>query len=139
MSAGAQQLDSGLVANLHAAASEQSNSSREVGRFAALVVIEFGARRTQLIVKEMNQRVLDLAHIAMLFFVGLNKSSACEIIAGLVVDLVAFDKFGWKNVWRHKHWLGTKCTNRCLRQIFLVTRGLFVLVATALIFNEFAT
>ena len=135
MSAGAQQLDSGLVANLHAAASEQSNSSREVGRFAALVVIEFGTRRTQLIVKEMNQRVLDLAHIAMLFFVGLNKGCARHV----VVDLVAFDKFGWKNVWRDKHWLGPKCTNRCLRQIFLVTRGLLVFVATALIFNEFAT
>jgi hypothetical protein len=43
---------------------------------AAFVVVELGARRTQLIVKEMNQRVLDLAHIAMLFFVGLDKGRA---------------------------------------------------------------
>ena len=83
----------------------------------------------------MNQRVLDLAHVAMLFFVGLNKCSACEI----VVDLVAFDKFGWKNIGRNKDWFGAKGANRCLRQIFLVTRRLFVLVAAPLIFDEFAT
>ena len=79
----------------------------------------------------------------MLFFVGFNKSRTrfpvIDLVIDFVVDFVTFNKFGWKNVWRDKHWLGTKCTNRCLRQIFLVTRGLFVFVATALIFNEFAT
>ena len=83
----------------------------------------------------MDQRVFDLAHIAMLFFVGLNKGRAREI----VVDLVAFDKFGWKNVGGDKDWFGPKSANSSLGQILLVARGLFVFVATTLIFDEFAT
>ena len=87
----------------------------------------------------MDQRVFDFADVAMLFFVGLYECSARQAIINFIIDLVIFNKFGWKNIGCDKDWFGTKRTNSGLSQILLVARGLFVFVATTLIFDEFAT
>ena len=63
--AAAQQLQSGLVADLDPPAGEQRDASGQVGQFGALVVVERGAGRTHLVVEMMQLRVVLLAHIAV--------------------------------------------------------------------------
>ena len=59
----------------------------------------------------MDQGVLHLADVAVLFFVGFNKSRTrfpvIDLVIDFVIDLVTFNKFGWKNVWRDEHGLST--------------------------------
>ena len=65
LGAGAQQLQAGLVADLHAPAGEQRHAPVQIRRFAALGVVERRAVRAQLVVEKMDQRVLLLAHVAV--------------------------------------------------------------------------
>src|SRR5687767_10555189 len=67
----AQQLESRLVADLHAPAGEQRDAATEIGQLGALTEVQLRARRTQLIVEVMNQRVLLLADVAVLELAGL--------------------------------------------------------------------
>src|SRR5205807_10641715 len=62
----AQQLDPGLVADLHAAAREQRDATAQVGGLAALRVVEVAALEAHLVVEVMQRRVLLLAHVAVL-------------------------------------------------------------------------
>ena len=80
----------------------------------------------------MNQRVLHLADVTVLFLIGLNKG--CTGFVG-VVDLVTLNKFRRKNIGRHKHWLGAQGANGSLCEILLVTSSFLILVAAALIFD----
>ena len=65
LGAGAQQLQAGLVADLHAAAGEQRHAPAQVGQLAALGVVERGALGAQLVVEEMDRRIFLLAHVAV--------------------------------------------------------------------------
>src|SRR5688572_32370275 len=67
----AQQLESRLVADLHAPAGEQRDAATEIGQLGALAKVQLRARRTQLIVEVMDQRVLLLADVAVLELAGL--------------------------------------------------------------------
>ena len=64
--AGAQQLDPGLVADLHAAAREQRDAALEVGGLGALREVELGARRAELVVEVVQLAVGLLADVAVL-------------------------------------------------------------------------
>ena len=61
-----QQLDAGLVADLHAPARQQGHAAREVGGLAALAIVEVAALRAQLVVERMDLDVAALAHVAVL-------------------------------------------------------------------------
>ena len=63
--AGAQQLQPGLVADLHAAAGEQRHASAQVGQLGALAEVELRARRAQLVVEMVDDGVLLLADVAV--------------------------------------------------------------------------
>ena len=80
----------------------------------------------------MNQRVLHLADVTVLFLIGLNKCRAAFVG---VVDLVTLNKFGGKNVGSHEYWFGAQGANGSLREILLVTSSFLILVAAALIFD----
>ena len=62
--AGAQQLEAGLIADLHAPAGEQRDAAAQVGELGALGEVDLRARRAQLIVEVMDRVVL-LADVAV--------------------------------------------------------------------------
>ena len=64
----AQQLDAGLVADLHPSAGQQRDPAPQVRQLGALGEVELRARRAQLIVKMVDCRVLLLADVAVLRF-----------------------------------------------------------------------
>ena len=103
MGAGAQQLDAGLIADFYPSAGEQRHATGEVGQFAALGVIEVGARGAELIVKMVQHIERPLAHVAMLRLECLAK---IRIVNG---DL--FVAAGQQVVGRGEHRLATKRTN----------------------------
>ena len=61
-----QELEAGLVADLHATAGQQRDAPAQIGQLGALREIEVTARRAQPVVEMMNGRVLLLADVAML-------------------------------------------------------------------------
>ena len=63
----AQQLEPGLVADLDASAGEQGDAPAQVGQFGALAEVELGAGRAQLVVEVVDELVLLLADVAMLW------------------------------------------------------------------------
>ena len=63
-----QQLDAGLIADLHSAAGKQGGAPREVGQLATLAVVELGAGGAELIVEVVQHGEVALAHVAMLLF-----------------------------------------------------------------------
>ena len=63
--AGPQQLDPGLVADLHASPGEQRDPAREVRGLRTLRVVAIGTARTQLVVEVVDERVLLLADVAV--------------------------------------------------------------------------
>ena len=74
--AGAQQLDAGLVADLHAAAGQQRDAAPQVGRLGSLGEVEVGARRTHLVVEVVNFGEVLLAHVAVLWLVEYVETAA---------------------------------------------------------------
>ncbi len=64
--AAAEQLDAGLITDLHATAGEQRHAPAQVGQFAALAEIQLRACRTKLVVKMMDLRVILFADITIL-------------------------------------------------------------------------
>ena len=62
----AQQLDPGLVADLHAPAGEQRDAAAQVGRLRPLREVEVAAVRAELVVERMHARVELLADVAVL-------------------------------------------------------------------------
>ena len=72
--AGAQQLDPGLVADLHAPAGEQRDAAAQVGRLRPLGVVEVAARRAHLVVERVQLPVRLLADVAVLFLDDLARS-----------------------------------------------------------------
>ena len=66
MRARAQQLDPGLVADLHAPAGQQRDAAAQVGRLGSLAVVEVAAGRAQLVVERMDLDVALLADVAVL-------------------------------------------------------------------------
>ncbi len=63
--AGAEELESGLVANLYAAAGEQGDAAGEIGELGPLVEVEFGAGGAHLVIKVMHLGVFLLADVAV--------------------------------------------------------------------------
>ena len=61
-----QQLDPGLVADLHAPAGEQRDATAQVGRLAPLAVVEIAAVAAQLVVERVDLEVALLADVAVL-------------------------------------------------------------------------
>ena len=61
-----QQLDPGLVADLHAPAGEQRDPAAQVGGLGALAEVELGARRAHLVVERVDLDVELLADVAVL-------------------------------------------------------------------------
>ena len=66
LGSGAQQLEPGLITDLHASAGQQRNASAQVGQFRALGEVEFRAHGAHLIVEMVDDRKLLLADVAML-------------------------------------------------------------------------
>ncbi len=63
---GAQQLDAGLVADLHAPAGEQRHAAAQIRALGALGEVELRARRAELVVEMMEPGVVLLADVAVL-------------------------------------------------------------------------
>src|SRR6185503_19274715 len=63
--AAAQELEAGLVADLHAAAGEQRHTAAQVGELGALPEVQLRARRAELVVEVVDGRVVLLANVAM--------------------------------------------------------------------------
>ena len=63
---GPQQLDPGLVADLHPTAREQRDPAGELGGLGPLAVVEVAARQAELVVEGMDLDVALLAHVAVL-------------------------------------------------------------------------
>ena len=61
-----EQLDPGLVADLHPPAGEQRDAPAEVGALAALRKVEVAARAAELVVERVHLDVVPLADIAVL-------------------------------------------------------------------------
>src|SRR5215207_5274294 len=66
MGAAAQQLERGLVADLHPATGDDGDASPQVGELRPLAEVQVRALRTKLIVEVVDQRVRPLADVAML-------------------------------------------------------------------------
>ena len=106
--AGAQQLEPGLVADLHAPAGEQRDAAAQVGQLGALREVQLGARRAQLIVEVVDDRVVLLADVAVLRRQGLPRLGVPRR----------------EDVRRREHRLPAKCPDAGLGQHALVpTRG----------------
>ena len=90
---GTQQLDAGLVADLHAPARQQGDAPREVGRLGALAEVEVAARRAHLIVERVDLDVVALAHVAVLRLDDLAE-------AGIVLDVLLLEGGGREHVRR---------------------------------------
>jgi hypothetical protein len=63
--AAAQQLEAGLVADLHASAGQERHPAVEIGQLGALREVQLRAGRAQLVVEMVNVRVFLLADVAM--------------------------------------------------------------------------
>ena len=74
--AGAQQLDPGLVADLHPPAGQHRHAALEVGGLRPLREVERGARRAQLVVEVVQLAVGLLADVAVLLLDRLATSSS---------------------------------------------------------------
>ena len=64
--AGAEELDAGLVADLHPAAGQEGHPAAEVGRLGPLVEVQRAAVRAQLVVEVVDLDVVLLADVAVL-------------------------------------------------------------------------
>ena len=64
--AGTEELDSGLIADLHPPARQQRHTSPQICRLRPLAIVEVAARRTQLVVERMHLEVVLLADVAVL-------------------------------------------------------------------------
>ena len=91
--AGTQQLDAGLVADLHAPARQQGDAPREVCGLGALAVVEVAALRAQLVVERVDLDVVALAHVAVLRLDDLAE-------AGIVLDVLLLEGGGREHVRR---------------------------------------
>jgi hypothetical protein len=90
-----QQLDPCLIADLHPAAGEQRDRSRQVGELAALGEVVLGARGAQLVVEVVDLAVLDLADVTVLLVDGL--------AVRRIVDVALLEAVGWVDVRRGEH------------------------------------
>jgi hypothetical protein len=79
--AGAQQLERGLVADLHPAAGHQRDASVQVGELGPLAEVEGGAAGAQLIVEVMDQREVLLADVTV-WPSSRNGQCGCDVFAG---------------------------------------------------------
>jgi hypothetical protein len=70
MGARAQQLEPGLIPDLHASAGQQRHPAAQVGKLGALREVELRARRTELIVEVMDDRVLLFTDVTVLQLPG---------------------------------------------------------------------
>ena len=108
-----QQLDAGLIADLHPSAGEQRHGAREVGELAALGEVELGAPRAELVVEVMDLAVLRLAHVAVLL--------VDRFAVHRVGDIALFEVGGRMDIRCREHRLVAQRTDSCFREHVLVT------------------
>jgi len=73
---GAQQFQTGLVADFDPPASQEGDAPAEIGQFRALTEVQVGAGRTKLVVERVNDGELPLADVAAL---RLDRLTRCEV------------------------------------------------------------
>src|SRR5262245_5063651 len=96
----AQQLQTGLIADLHAAAREERHPSGEVRQLSALVEVQLGAGGTELIVEVMDDRVLLLADVAVLQLSALSLRLWAFVVSGFsrtVVHVLRLETVGYRD------------------------------------------
>ncbi len=76
MRAGAKQLESRLIADLHPAAGHERHPAAEIGELGALGEIQLGACRAHLVVEMMDLRVFLFADVAVLKLFGVGPAKA---------------------------------------------------------------
>ena len=124
---GPQQFDARLIANLYPTTCEQCHPPAQIGGLAALVPVQLGTGRAQLVIKGVNRRVLLLTHVTMLQVGGLSRRLGLA-----VVDRVEKRLRGRKHVGRDKHGLTAQGANSGVGAQILVALHLVELaLATA--------
>ena len=102
-----QQLQPGLVADLHPPAGEERHAAAQVGELRSLCKVQLGARRAQLVVEMMDERVFLLADVAELRLLRRTRFR-------LVLEVVSLESLGREHVRRGEHRLpsqrrGSRC------------------------------
>src|SRR5687768_572890 len=103
MRAGTKQLETGLIADLHAPAGEQRDASAKICQLSALAEIQLGARRAHLIVEVMDLCVFLFADVAVLEFFSHGPAEAGPYRRGrslclrFAVDVLLFEVLRWKH------------------------------------------
>ena len=119
-----QQLDPGLVADLHAAAGEQGDATLQVGRLAPLAVVELAAVPAQLVVERVDLEVALLADVAVLWVDDLTE-------VGIVRHVGLLEPRGREDIGRREHRLLAQHADAGLGQHRLVALELARLLPAA--------
>jgi hypothetical protein len=100
----AQQLDAGLIADLHPPAGQQRDAPAQIRQFGALAEIQFRARRAKLIVEMVNCGVVALADVTIL---GLDDFTEIWV----VLDFLRLEAGRRRQVWRREHFFPPQLSN----------------------------
>ena len=103
-----EQLDAGLVADLHSATGEQRHPAGQVGRLPSLGVVEVTAGRAHLVVEGVDCRVALLADIAMEGLKAFPRFIRTSLPHRAVVDLVTWRVQRSKRVGSGEYRLGSQ-------------------------------
>src|SRR5690606_25897943 len=119
-----QQLQAGLIADLHAAAGQQCDAPAQIGELRPLAEIEPGALGTELVVKVVNLAVLLLADIAVTLlsrFAAKRRCAAECLVAVSHGRRTGVDVGRWKVVRRREDRLAPQLPDARLVQDPVVT------------------
>ena len=100
-----QELEPGLIADLHPATGEQCDAAAQVSQFGALAEVQLGAGGAHLVIKMVNQRVLLLANVTMLRLDGLAGGGL------ILMSIVRHERFGRVDVRRGEDGLAAQRTD----------------------------
>ena len=115
-----EELDAGLVADLHPSAGQQRDPPAEVGRLGPLGVVEVPTRRTELVVEGVQLRELLLAHVAVPRIAEVASSQ----LGAVTFKLICFDELRREDVRGREDGLGSLAADPGLGEDGFVPRQL---------------